>query len=362
MVTAQHTDQAIKVGFVCLHNPFDRTSFSGTASFAANALKAVDGIDLHILGPHRPLTLARRIRAKLLPEPVITPDQFDISAMDAVVGLVASDLLDGLNPDQPFFHVTDATPVFLRDVYGWHVDPDRDVVEKRIAASAEAIVYSSYYMAERAASDLSDDVRTAVAPFGVNFSTLPTTRPQKAALSPLKLLFVCSDWVRKGGDTVLAILDQLAAENIPAELIVAGKAPESLSARANVTCVGFLNKNSPEGMAKLLSLYEEAHLFLLPSRGDCTPMVVAEAMSHGAPVLASDTGGMATLITPGSGAIMAQDATVLDWVAALKDITASPERYEKASAEAFAHATETLTWDNWAQAVADLCKAAVQKP
>lgn len=348
----------VKVGFLCPHNPFDRTSFSGTAYFAAEALSAVEGLDLHILGPHRPLTLSRRIHNYFSPNRSSddTIEKFDAKGMDVVVGLVASRLLDNLTPDVPFLHVTDATPIFLRDVYGWAIPVEQDEVEKRVARRAQAVVYSSYYMADRASLDLSSDIRTIVAPFGVNFEKLPRERPEKTPLNPLKLLFVCSDWKRKGGDDVLSILEQLEASNIPARLIVAGKMPKHLSDRPNVNFVGFLNKNTREGEEKLLCLYEEAHVLLLPSRGDCTPMVVAEAMAHGTPVIASDTGGMATLITPGTGTIMATPFNNQDWLSAIQAVTSSSQTYEAISAAAFAHATHTLNWKNWAEIVAGLCK------
>ena len=353
----------LTLGLLSSHNPYDRSSFSGTAYFAAKALENNTSIDLKILGPHRPLTLLSRVLKRVLRKEndPIDPLKLSLEGVDAVVGLVASDLLDQLLPQLhvPVFHVTDATPMFLREFYDWDIPQAADATEKRVAEGAASVIYSSHYMAERASEDLGKTISTAVAPFGVNFDDLPRTKPAKAPYSPLNLLFVCSEWKRKGGDIVIAILKWLQDQDIPVNLVVAGHVPQEFQDHPGLTYVGFLNKNTARGMSQLIDLYKTSHIFLLPSRGDCTPMVVAEAMAHGTPVLASDTGGMATLINPGSGQIMPIDASIEDWGKSILDITSDPNRFEKMSDRAFDHATKNLTWDAWAQTVADLCARAV---
>lgn len=85
--------------------------------------------------------------------------------------------------------------------------------------------------------------------------------------------------------------------------MVCGRAAESASHERH-TCpiaprgtrrllaLEFLDKNRPKDAARLSALYAEAHLLLLPSRADCTLTVIAEAMAHGTPVLATDVGGI----------------------------------------------------------------------
>ena len=103
------------------------------------------------------------------------PDM-DLSGLDAVVGMVATPLLDELAAQSniPFLHITDATPAFLRESYGWAVPAEADHREARVAGQAAMTIYTSDVMAARAPADLGLPKLTAsVLPFGVNFDHLP---------------------------------------------------------------------------------------------------------------------------------------------------------------------------------------------
>ncbi len=73
----------------------------------------------------------------------------------------------------------------------------------------------------------------------------------------------------------------------------------TLFGRARDRGRGYLDKSRPKHAARLRALYAAAHLFVLPTRADCTPMVLAEAGAHGTPVLVTDTGGVGSLVMEG---------------------------------------------------------------
>jgi len=356
----------LALGFLCPHNPFDRRAFSGTAFFAARALAARGDVRLKVLGPHRPPRAGDRLRERLLGgRPAqIDPGALDLDGLDAVVGLVASQELDRLRARLrvPYLHVTDATPAFLREAYGWDVPQEADAVERRVARGAAAVLYSSAFMARRATADLEPGIDPWVAPFGVNFENLPGGCPAKPPLSPLNLLFVGMDWQRKGGDIALATLDLLRGAGRNVRLTVVGRLPRDLRGHPGLTHAGYLDKNRPAEAARLANLYAGAHLLLVPSRGDCTPMVAAEAMAHGTPVLATDTGGMATLVRPGMGALLPAGAGPADWAAAVGDLTGSANSFGAASARAFTHARSHLNWKSWADRVVALLEEIRARP
>lgn len=346
----------LSIGFLTPHNALDRRAFSGSAFFAARALEAHPQLRLRILGPARtPGRFDRVLRRKL---PAADVGQMDLTGLDVVVGMVATPQLEQLSrlSDLPFVHVTDATPAFLRDAYGWAIPEEADRLETLVAAKAAATVYSSDIMAARAPNDLGLPRLTAdVVPFGVNFDDLPTACPEKPPLSTLKLLFVGLDWTRKGGDIAVAALDQLLADGIDAHLTIVGRCPERHRTHPAITYAGFLDKNRRRDAAKLARLYTDAHLLLLPSRGDCTPIVVTEAMAHGTPVLATDIGGIPAQVGgDGAGRILPLYSDARLWANTIRDVTATPERYRWMSDASFDRANHRFSWGTWADGIQDI--------
>src|SRR6056297_2555528 len=368
-VSRIHTGPAdarpLRLGVLTPHNPHDRRAFSGTVFHAVAALAARTDIALRVLGPHRPQTVFDRLARRASPrfEPaMLDPGGADFDGLDAVLGLVASPLLDaaaGLT-DLPLIHVTDATPGFLREVYGRDVPEGADAREARVLARSTA-VYSSRMMANRAAAEFGAAAAGARSlSFGVNFSTLPGNQsgslPEKASLDRLELLFVGGDWARKGGALALATFERLRAGGRTAHLTLVGGVPaevrNTLRGRTDVTVAGFLDKNRPRDAARLAALYARAHLFVLPTRADCTPMVVAEALAHGTPVLATDMGGTAEMIGQGAGRTLPAAAGAEDWARAIGEMGSGATAYAMMSDAATERTARLLNWDCWADGIA----------
>lgn len=361
----------LRLGVLTPHNPFDQRAFSGTVHHAVSALQARTELDVTILGPHRPIgrfdRLMRRTSARFTPD-MLASDGRDFLGLDVVVGLVASPLLERAQQvtDLPLIHVTDATPGFLRDVYGHDVPDTVSQREARVLAHCRA-VYSSQMMAQQAVVEygaLAEDAEALA--FGVNFSTLPTNLPDKAPLDRLQLLYVGGNWDRKGGNIVLEAFDQLRASGRDAHLTLVGAVPAQLQAnlrqRSDITITGFLDKNRPSQLARLQALFAQAHLFVLPTRADCTPMVVAEALAHGTPVLASDVGGIAEMIGKGAGQSLPLTAKAADWAQAITDLTVGRTSYQMMSDAAAERTVSRLNWTVWARDMAAMAIEAVCRP
>lgn len=350
----------LRLGVMSPHNPYDRRAFSGTVHHAVNALAARSDVELTILGPHRPLgridRLLRRQSPRFDPN-MLAGDGRDFEGLDAVLGLVASPLLDRARrlTDLPLLHVTDATPGFLRTLYGRAV-PDANIRrEARVLAHCKT-VYSSRVMANQAVAEFGPPAADAQAlSFGVNFDTLPSGLPAKAPLNRVELLFVGGNWQRKGGALMLAAFDRLRARGQAAHLTLVGAVPSDvarrLKRRSDVTLTGFLDKNRPRHLAKLQRLFARAHLFVLPTRADCTPMVVAEALAHGTPVLASDVGGIPEMIGSGAGRILPLSATASTWARTIAEMTADQMVYDMMADAATERTATHLNWDHWAAGI-----------
>ncbi len=85
-----------------------------------------------------------------------------------------------------------------------------------------------------------------------------------------------------------------------AQLYVIGEGPQRLALEARLavdglTGVAFLI--GPRPQAELPEWYSAADLFCLASHGEGCPNVVIEAMACGAPVIATDVGGIGELMT-----------------------------------------------------------------
>ena len=347
---ARSQQRTLRLGFLCPDTPYDRRSFSGSSHFAARALTAHPNVQLTILGHEKPSFLSR-----LRPKPALDVTTMDVSGLDAVIGLVATPLLVDLmrqHPNLPLVHVTDATPAYLREAYGWQVPSKADADESLVAHHALSTIYSSAEIARRAPGDLGlPRLRPGVVPFGTNLADRPDTPPEKSDLGALKLLFVGTDWERKGGDIAVAALETLRASGRDAELTVIGKLPETLRNRPGIRYAGYLNKNRAGDLAKLIKHYSEAHLLVLPSRADCTPMVVAEAMAYGTPVIATDVGGIGEMVGLGGiGRVMPLYATAQEWSDAIVGLTDNETAYKMLSDACF---DRHFSWDNWADALVD---------
>ena len=344
----------LHLGFLSPHNALDRRSFSGTAFHAAAALAAHRDIQLHLIGPHhRKPKRTDRLFYRNPPAPHITAN--DLTGLDVVVGLVATGLLDQLHQIStiPTLHITDATPQFLRDTYGWDIPSEADDIEARVTQQAVISLYSSRYMAQRACRELSIPPRkSGYAPFGVNLTSSPETCATKPPLEVLELLFVGTNWARKGGDIALAAVAHLTASGQPCRLHVVGRLPDHLRGHPDVCAHGFLDKNRPRDRTRLARLYEQSHLLILPTRGDCTPMVIGEAMAFGTPVLAADTGGIREMVgTQGAGLVLAQTAAPADWARTIAQLCRSPQALETASWAAFQQTRTQFSWTRWADQV-----------
>lgn len=125
------------------------------------------------------------------------------------------------------------------------------------------------------------------------------------------ILFVVTNWEKKGGDIVLKAF-QLVKEQLPGvQLHIVGRIPEGLSepiGQKDVVYHGFLNKNKPEELEKLIELYKKAAVFVLPSVYDPMPNITLEANYLKTPVVASNVCGIPEQVIDGDTGFVIPDA------------------------------------------------------
>ncbi len=208
----------------------------------------------------------------------------------------------GLMRQTPSVISLDATPLqydALGAFYG-HVPSTNarlEAIKKRLNRRAFGAARHLVAWSEWAKASLVSDYGVApdkitVIPPGIDTELWRRERPMRPA-GPLKLLFVGGDFPRKGGETLLEAFRRLPPGR--AQLTVVTKTPDVGN---NIPDVAVRHDIQPNSEA-LLRLYADADLFVFPTRGDCLPLAVMEALTSGLPVVTTSVGALPEAVTHG---------------------------------------------------------------
>ncbi|MBI9070038.1 MAG: glycosyltransferase [Melioribacteraceae bacterium] len=164
-------------------------------------------------------------------------------------------------------------------------------------------IYSSEWAANIAKTKFDvDPKKIKVVPFGANVeSTLDKDSIEeligKKDENICKLLFVGVDWNRKGADIVVGVAEELHKQGINVQVEIVGCNPPSDKKLPDyVNLHGFVSKSTTEGRNKINRLFNESHFLFVPSRAEAYGLVFCEANAFGMPAIASNVGGINTII------------------------------------------------------------------
>ena len=124
----------------------------------------------------------------------------------------------------------------------------------------------------------------------------------------MNVLFVGGDFPRKGGDTLLRAFESLPSA-VNAHLHIVTQTDGVAEGMPGVTVHRGVAPNSE----RLRRLFAEADLFAFPTRGDCLPLAVMEALAAGLPVITTTVGALPEAVTHGETGLVvpADDAPAL---------------------------------------------------
>ena len=151
---------------------------------------------------------------------------------------------------------------------------------------------------------------------------------------PVRLLFVGGDFARKGGDTLLDALGHLPpAAAVHLDIVTQTpdiRVPKTGNKNITVAVRHDVQPNSEP----LLRLFAQADLFVFPTRGDCLPLAVMEALASGLPVITTTVGALPEAVTHGETGwiVPPDDAPAL--ASALAALSADPGLRARLSAQA----------------------------
>jgi glycosyltransferase involved in cell wall biosynthesis len=167
--------------------------------------------------------------------------------------------------------------------------------------------------------------RIFVIPPGVDLERWTFEREQRQGepARPLRLLFVGGDFERKGGRELLCAFRSGLSAGSELDVVTRDEAVAAeLSGTDGLRVHTGLTPNSDA----LRELYARADLFVFPTRGDCLPIAVMEAMAAGLPVITTGVGALREEVEEGVNGLVvpAGDAGAL--AEAVRALARDPER------------------------------------
>ncbi len=273
-----------------------------------------------------------------------------------------------LETDRPVLLWTDATFAGVQNLYESFSNLAPPSVEAGHRTEKQGLqhcmlgLFSSRWAAQSAVDHYGMDARNVhVVPFGANIERALPEEEIAGCLAArsadvCRLLFVGVDWARKGADLAVEVAGRLNERGLRSELTIMGcDAPEGRELPAFVKSIGFISKSTPEGRAKIEEAFRSHHLFIMPTRADCTPCVFSEANTYALPCLSTDVGGIASIIVNDRNGrtfpLSAEAGEYADYILALMSDRA---RYEALARSSWQEARDRLSWTASGRKIAGL--------
>lgn len=295
--------------------------------------------------PHHAVLSSRR-RGRAVAERVRA------TGADVVVAVAASTDIVYARLPQPVVQVGDTTFAALLGFYPI-VDQLHPLAVRqalRVDRAARRATHSFAMMTDWAVRALLREGvpadRAHTVPFGP--SVQPPAWPIRDPHEELALLLVASDWERKGGPAALAAVERARAAGHRVTLTAVGNLP---SLPCWVDARGRVPRHT------LPDLYLEHDVLLELATANTAGMTLTDAAAFGLPVIATDVGGVPTIVRHGeTGLLVRPGAPCVDDAVAAIATLADPGRRRALSAGARAHHEALLNWDTWAARLLELCR------
>jgi glycosyltransferase involved in cell wall biosynthesis len=236
-----------------------------------------------------------------------------------------------------------------------------------LLAHADVAAFASQWAADSALAHYdAEPGRVHVLPMGANIDAPPSRDlveaawREKEARAPVRLLWIGTDWERKGGELAVRATERLRERGVDARLTVVGTVPPG-EVPPWVAVVPFVDKSEARGRQQFEELLLSAHAFLLPTQMECFGIVFCEAAAFGVPSIATNVGGVSSAVAHGTSGLLVPGGSDSDAYAdALMGLLA-PERYRALSQGARAHYERTVNWKTASARLLDLLEAAASR-
>src|SRR5579859_2563822 len=241
-----------------------------------------------------------------------------------VAALLATEIMNSV----PTVVSLDATPrLFDREgeAYGHRRNPEVvELVKRRINVRAFTAAARLVTWCQWAAYSLVADYGVSadkidVIPPGVDLTRFrPLLVPKRS--ERIRVLFVGGQFERKGGPDLLEAARALA-DAVELDMVTHS---ETVTVPAGVRAR--IHRDLKPQSEELVSLYRKADIFALPSRGDCMPQAVPEALACGLPVIATKVGAIPEMVSDNVNGYLVPARNPRALAVALENMVRSPGR------------------------------------
>lgn len=211
-----------------------------------------------------------------------------------------------LGVNKPIIYFTAATAHVMFDYYWYNINRFSKKMaldlEERASQNASINIKSSRWAFDSVINDCHCyKDKCHVLEFGPNIDAKDIKQNTLYENGELRIFFSGVDWERKGGDIAVKTVEILRDKGMDVQLNIAGirKMPTSCIGKDYIHFHGFLNKNNPDDYKRICELYSQNHIFLLPTKAECSAIVYCEASAAGLPIYTYLTGGTGDYVIEG---------------------------------------------------------------
>lgn len=355
-------------------DPTNPLAWSGLPHAMLNMLTGMEGVEVDILGPLDPgLRLPEGVRKMYWEfrsqrylwavEPRITAlygrqltQKLEISKPDVVLSLTTIGAA-ALPVGTPFVVYHDSTLKLNQDYYPYYSNICRrsdtygHAVDQQAFRRARHVIVTSEWAAASVVNDYgAKPERVSFIPIGaqhvcsLNLEAIEVhARPRFAR--PMRLLWMGADWERKRGDFAIAVATEMHSRGFPVDLQMVGALPpDDARALPYVRAHGFMDRRTQQKVLEDILLSSFA--MLLPSMAENSPIGIADCASFGVPTLASDTGGIGSMISHDiTGALLPLDASPAAYADVLERLWSDQAAYMDMVRATRRRFEAELSWD-----------------
>lgn len=275
------------------------------------------------------------------------------SGADVVLAVSASQEVAFADIHQPVVHVTDATFASMLNYYpsftalhpisiwqGVHM-------AKRAQAKCSAFSVATHWAKNSLISDYGvQPADCEVVPFGPRME--PVRGLQRRPRPGLRVLVVASDWRRKGGDQALRAVASVRQNFPQTTLTVVGSSP---------VLPNWVRRLGRVPVHEMAELYAEHDVLLELAEANAGGVTLTDAHAFGLPVIATDTGGVSSIVAHGESGILVPVGENVheDAVSALIAVQDHHLRMLLSTGALNRH-RDLLNWNHWADSTLRICQ------